>query len=439
MRFLSFLLAVAAFAAEDYRAGVARRDITPTEPIWLSGYASRNHPSQGVVSKLFVKALAIEDGKKNRAVIVTSDLIGFSRQLSDVIAARALKEHGVARESLLLNASHTHTGPVVWPNLVSMWDLPPDEQTKLRAYSQRLADEFVAVIGEALHNLKPARIEYAAGQAGFAINRREFTPKGVRIGVNPNGAADHSVPVIRVVQPDGKLLAALFGYACHNTTLGGDFYQITGDYAGFAQQELEQMHPGATAMFLTLCGADQNPNPRGTLDLAKQHGKALADAVHQVLGQPGERIRGSIRSRFRTGDVALAPHTREDFEKLRDDKNLARRRMAESVLKAYDEGHPPRTVSYPVQAIRFGDKYTILALGGEVVVDYALRAKRENPKLKLIVAGYSNDVMCYIPTKKVLEEGGYEAVDSMVYYGQPASFTPDVEESIFTLIRSVLK
>jgi neutral ceramidase len=440
VRILFGLLFVStAVFAQDYRAGFARREITPSEPIWLSGYASRNRPSEGVAAKLWLKALAIEDGKKGRVVIVTSDLIGFSRSLTDVIAARVLKEHKLPRESLLLNASHTHTGPVVWPNLVTMWNLSPDAEAKLRAYSQRLEDEFVAVVGEALAKPEPVRIEYSAGEAAFAINRREFTPKGVRIGLNPKGAVDHSVPVLRVLRPDGKLLTVLFGYACHNTTLGGDFYQVTGDYAGFAQAELERLHPEANAMFLMLTGADQNPNPRGTLDLAQQHGKTLAEAVHQVLSKPGERVRGPIRAAFRTTDLALAPHTREDFETHRESTNLARRRLSESMLKAYDERRPPRTVLYPVQLIRFGKDHAILALGGEVVVDYGLRAKRENPKLKLIVAGYSNDVMCYIPTKKILEEGGYEAVDSMVYYGQPASFTPEVEESIFLLIRSVLK
>lgn len=438
MRIALLLFAFTAFA-QDYRAGVARRDITPAESIWLSGYASRTKPSEGVAAKLYVKALAIEDGRKGRAVIVTSDLIGFPRSLADLIAARALKEHKLSREGLLLNASHTHTGPVVWPNLVTMWNLPPAEEAKLKAYAQRLAGEFVAVIGDALANIQPATLEYSVGQAGFAINRRESTPKGVRIGLNPGGPVDHSVPVLRVAKPDGSLLAILFGYACHNTTLGGDIYRLTGDYAGYAQAELERRHPEATALFLTLTGADQNPHPRGTIELAQQHGKALADAVDAAIAAKGERVIGPVRARFRTSELAFAPHTREDFEKDLQSTNLARKRLAESMLKAYDERRPPRTLAYPVQAIRFGKEHAILALGGEVVVDYGLRAKREFPKLKLITAGYSNDVMCYIPSKRVLQEGGYEAVDSMVYYGQPGPFTPEVEESIFGMIRSVLK
>jgi neutral ceramidase len=425
--------------AQDYRAGVARRDITPNEPIWLSGYASRTKPSDGVATKIHIKALSLDDGKKGRVVIVTSDLIGIPRWLSDSVAARVQKLLGLPRSAILLNASHTHTGPVVWPNLAAMWNLEAATEQQLKAYSKRLEDEFVEAISASFAETKPVRVEYSVGQAGFAVNRRQPTPQGVRIGVNPQGPIDHSVPVLRVVQGDGSLLAILFGYACHNTTLGGDIYQITGDYAGFAQAELERLHPEAQAMFLMLCGADQNPNPRGKMEHAQQYGKQLAESVHAVLAQPGERVKGRIKTMFRTTELALRPHTREDFEKMANDPIVAKKKLAASMLKAYDERHPPRSVLYPAQSIRFGDQHAILALGGEVVIDYALRAKREYPKLKLIVAGYSNDVMCYIPSRRVLEEGGYEAVDSMYYYGQPAPFTSEVEESVFGLIRAVMK
>ena len=68
------------------------------------------------------------------------------------------------------------------------------------------------------------------------MNRREFTEKGVILGVNPRGPVDRSVPVLRVTNPDGKVLAVLFGAACHNTTLGPKDYRISGDFAGFAQE-----------------------------------------------------------------------------------------------------------------------------------------------------------------------------------------------------------
>jgi hypothetical protein len=249
---------------------------------------------------------------------------------------------------------------------------------------------------------------------------------------------DHDVPVIAVHGADGKLRAALFGYACHNTTLGGDYYQITGDYAGFAQYELESMRPGVTALFVLLCGGDQNPNPRGTLEHAAAHGKTLAAEVDRVLTAGTTPLTLDLRAAFLVTQLAFAPHSREQYEEERKSTNVFRARRAEQMLKAYDARVAVRSVLYPVQAIRFSPSVAILALGGEVVVDYALRAKKEYQGLDLIVAGYSNDVMCYIPSRRVLKEGGYEAVDSMVYYGQPGPFTEEVEETVFDAIHTAL-
>ncbi len=433
-----FLLTVSAFAA-DYRAGAARVDITPKQPIWMSGYASRNHPSDGVISPLFAKALAIEDRKKSRVVIVTTDLVGLPRAISDVVAARVLKQYGLARADLVLNSSHTHTGPIVRPNLIAMFNLQEEDDRVLREYAQQLTDDLVTVVGAAIANLSPANVLYGEGEAGFAINRRQPTANGIKIGLNPTGPVDHKVPVFKITTPDGVLRAVLFGYACHNTTLTGEFYKLSADYAGFAQAEVEDAHPGVTALFFMLCGGDQNPNPRSSLEFAHQHGRELGSAVNRVMDGHLMSVQGPIRTAFVTTNLPFAPHTRDKFEALKNDPVLAKRKTAEAMLRAYDDGRPVRSIAYPVQAIRFGSAVAILALGGEVVIDYDLRAQREYPKHKLVVAGYSNEVMCYIPSKRVLAEGGYEAVDSMVYYGQPGPFTADVEELIFDAIHRVMK
>ncbi len=432
------LLSGAALFAADFKAGVARIDITPQTPSWMSGYADRTHPSTGVLHPLWTKALAIEDNKSGRVVIVTTDLIGLPRTITDLVAARALKEYGLDRSRLLFNSSHTHTGPVVPPTLPTMFALSPEDRQIAEDYSRKLAEDLFTAIGAALGRLAPAQISYGLGKAHFAVNRREPTPQGMRIGVNPDGPVDPDVPVIRIASADGSLLAVLFGYACHNTTLTGQFYELSGDYAGFAQIDIERAHPGATAMFLMLCGGDQNPNPRSKLELAQQHGRTLADEVDRVLRSALVPVKPPIRAAFQNIELAFALHARATFEAELNDNNPARVRRAQAMLKAYDDRHPVRQTLYPIQAIRFGNALTILALGGEVVVDYSLRAKREYPG-NLIVAGYSNDVMSYIPSQRVLREGGYEAVDSMAYYGQPGPYASDVEDRIFDGIHRVMK
>ena len=311
-----------------------------------------------------------------------------------------------------------------------MLDANEHDRRQLVEYGNRLVDALVEVVGAALADLRPATVAVGHGSAAFAANRRQPTDKGVVFGANAKGPVDHDVPVLLVTGADGKPRAVVFGYACHNTTFGSDYYQINGDYAGFAQIELEKALPGATAMFLAGCGGDQNPQPRIGHELAARHGKTLADEVRRVLTGKLQPVPPAIRTGYEDVKLDLVRQDRAVFEEEAKCKDQFRRRRAETVLAAIDAGRPIWQVPEPVQVVGLGDKLAIVALGGEPVVDYSLRLKREYPRANLIVAGYSNDVMCYIPSRRVLKEGGYEAVDSMIYCGYPGPFVEGVEETL---------
>ncbi|MEZ5400663.1 MAG: neutral/alkaline non-lysosomal ceramidase N-terminal domain-containing protein [Bryobacteraceae bacterium] len=428
---VALIAAAAGLAAgkADFEAGAASVDITPEGPIWLSGYAARTHASDGVLSPIQAKALALRDRKGYRIVIVTADVVGLPRGITDAVAARLEKEHGLRRAQVVFNASHTHTGPVIWPNLTTMYFISDEEKAKLHAYAATFTEKMYSAAAAALGDLAPAEVTYGEGAAGFARNRRQ----------GEKGPVDHSVPVFDVRTTDGKRKAILFGYACHNTTLTGEHYQVSGDYAGYAQAALEKEYPGSVALFLMLAGADQNPNPRSKVELAEGHGASLASAVRAVIdGGKMAPVREPVKSAYQTIELAFAPHTRDQFEAEAKDENRYKASRAREMLAAYDSGHPKRSTPYPVQVIRFGRTVTLVALGGEVVVDYARRFK-DTFQDKLVVAGYSNDVMCYIPSVRILREGGYEGDTSMIYYGQPGKFTEDVEEDIFRSVRGLLK
>ncbi len=434
-----FFLLLASAAGAEYRAGVARLKITPQRPIYLSGYAARTHASTGIAGELWAKALAIEDHKHGRVVIVSTDLIGLPRAVADIVAARVAKEYGLERSRLLLNSSHTHSGPLIRGNLEVLFDLPPADSDEVSDYTLRLTGDLVTLVGAALGDLRPANLWFGTGQGAFAVNRRLARAQGVAFGVNPQGPSDHDVPVLKVTSPDGSLRAVLFGYACHNTTLEGSFYEVSGDYAGYAQEALEQANPGATAMFLMLCGADQNPNPRGTLEIARRHGAALGAEVGRVMNTGLRPVRGNIRTAFRITDLDFAYHTRDKFEAWAKDTNVFKIRNAKLMLKAYDDRRPVRRYPYPAQAIAFGKDLTLIALGGEVVVDYVLRIKKEFGADGIVVAGYSNDVMSYIPSVRVLKEGGYEPDTSMIYYGLPGPYSEEVEDRVMSAVYDVAK
>jgi hypothetical protein len=243
---------------------------------------------------------------------------------------------------------------------------------------------------------------------------------------------------LRVVTQEGKPLAIVFGYACHNTVLTAEFNEVSGDYAGYAQRAVEETFPGVTAMFTTLCGGDQNPAQRSKKELAEQHGQSLAQAVASALKAKTTSISGPINSAYELTSIPFQKHTRETYlgESQSADPFLARR--GRLMLEAYDAKKPVRSTPYPIQAVRFGNGPVWVALGGEVVIDYQLRLKSEFGADRIAVLGYSNDVMGYIPSKRVQREGGYEAGDALMYFSQPGWFTEEVEDIVLGGARRVL-
>jgi hypothetical protein len=342
---------------------------------------------------------------------------------------------------LLLNASHTHSGPELrtW-RATQTFDLPPEQIQLIKQYSEDLEGKLIELVGRAIEDLAPAQLSYMHARAGFAMNRRSETERGYTIAPNADGPVDHAVPVLRVDGPDGKLRAVLFGYACHNTTL--DFYQFCGDYAGFAQQYLEEAHPGAAAMFISGCGGDQNPSPRRTLEWAKQHGRALANGVEAALLTRPRPLRGPLRLALEEVTLELAePPSREQLSQQAQSADKYERRHAEDMLRELEEkGGIRTTYPYPVQVARFGDDLTMVGLAGEVVVDYSLRLKAELAGTPVWVAGYCNDVFGYVPSQRVLQEGGYEARGAVLYYGTIATpFAPSVENLIVRKVHELVR
>ena len=387
----------------------------------MAGFAARTVPAQGVALPLHAKALALQGAGQPAAVLVTVDLLGLTARLTDRVALEVERRHGLKRADILFNASHTHCGPVVDAQLSVAYDLSPEQWSAIRAYSTRLEEKLATVVGDALSRLAPAALAYAQGQAGFARNRR--------VRFTPDGPVSHDVPVLQVTGGNGALLAVVFGYACHNTTLQDRFVHYHGDYAGVAQAAFEERHPGTTALFVAGCGADVNPHPRGTLELVQAHGTALADAVDRAL-PAGSAVPPALHTAYATVDLPFADEgVRQRWRGALDiDEKYLRRHAALMERTVARDGRLPSAQPAPVQVWRFGSALALVALGGEVVVDYALRLAREYPGREIWAAGYSNDVFGYVPSLRVLREGGYEGGDAMIYYGRPGPFTEAVED-----------
>ncbi len=411
-----------------WKAGVSEVIITPGQNMWMAGYGGRDKPSEGTLHELRAKALALEDASGKKAVLVTTDILGFPKGMSDRIRDRLDKEYKLSRAQVILNSSHTHTGPVLEDALYDIYPLDEVELKKIKDYSKSLEKKIVELVGEALANLKPAKVYSNNGVVRFQVNRRNNTEALLDRQTSLNGPNDYAVPVIRVEDEKGDLLAVAFGYACHPTVLS--FYQWSGDYPGFAQLELEKSYPGAKMLFFQGAGADMNPIPRRSVELARQYGRELAAAVERVLNEDMNELKPSLL--FDYDEVTLSLTGIPDKEEL---KNIAEKssgynqRWAKRNLDKLNKGESLITsYPYPVQVWQLGDQ-PIITLGGELVIDYAVRLKQMFGR-DIFVMGYSNDVMSYIPSARVLREGGYEGASSQVVYGMPGLWEADIEARI---------
>lgn len=418
-------------ADSPWQAGVARVVITPEEPMFLSGYGGRDHVAEGKIHDLYARATALRDANGDTAVFVATDLVGVPIKMVKAVAPLIEAKHGIPRRSVMIACSHTHCGPALDHKLSYMLDMNEGDWKQVREYQQWLNGKIVEVVDAAVADLKPARLSTGSGKTTFAANRR--SPRGV-------GPYDHQVPVLRIESPDGEQLRGLvFGYACHNTTMS--FYNWFGDYSGLAQLYLEDRHPGAVAMFFTGGGADQNPLPRRKMELAEKYGRMLATAVDQVLDHPMQAVSGSLKTAFAEVDLAFNElPTREKLEA--DLKNSSRytRARAKLLLEEWDrDGGLPKTYPYPIQVWQLGEELTWVALGGELVVDYQIRLKHELGQNRTWVTGYANDVMAYIPSERVLNEGGYEGDSSMIVYQRPSKWKAGLEDQIVSTVHRLVK
>lgn len=422
-----------------WRVGVARINITPELPIWLSGYAARDKPAMKVLDELWAKALVLEDANGNRAVLVTMDLVGIDRPLSLEVCRRIEKQYGLPRAAIALNTSHTHSGPVVRGNLAPMYSLDEDQTARIKKYGATLADNLVQVVGDALQTTQPARLSWATGKASFAVNRRNNPEAQVlqrRSAGTLVGPVDHDVPVLAIYDTDNRLRAIVAGYACHATVLND--YFISGDWPGAAQNELERRHPETIALFWAGCGADQNPLPRRSVALKGDYGREFADSVDAALRAPLTPIFSSIQTAYEEIDLPFAELPSRAQLELEVASDRPHSGWAKYLITVWDrDGGLQPNYPYPIQAWNLGGELNWIFLGGEVVVDYAIRFKSDFGAGSTWVAAYSNDVMGYIPSRRVLAEGGYEGGEARFPYGLPAEWHPDLERKIVGSVKKL--
>jgi hypothetical protein len=432
------LIASPAVAPTAPEVGIAVRDISPELPIWLAGYAARKRPADKIDSPLLTEALALKNPSGERFVFVSLDNCEVSHAFMQPVLQQLAEKYQLGRGEVAVVCSHTHSAPVLDQTLTDMVQPTPAEREQIQKYSQSLRAKLVEAVGAALADCQPAALEQGLGRATFAMNRRVYQGDQVVFGDNPDGPVDWDVPVLRVKGTNGVVRAIVFGYACHGTSIrnGDDWYVVSGEYMAYARQLLEAHQPGAVAMYLTGMGADSDPAPRGQLFDAKRHGLELAGAVMGALGRPMRPIRGAFKLAFDELDLPLAtPPGKDQLEKDACSQDICVKMRAESYLKLLKEGHPlPTAVKLPVAVVRLGDDLTFVLMAGEDLVDYSHRIKRILAQDHPWTVGYAYEIPCYIPSARVIKEGGYETDSSLIYYGYYGPFRGSIENQIVSRI-----
>ena len=429
-------------AQPAWKAGVAKAVITPEKSVWLAGYGSKRAPD-GKLHDLWMKALSLEDDKGQRAVLITSDFQGVPKIMSDRVFEQLQKQFKLERTQVMFTFSHNHCGPRLGDDLIDYYPVEAEQETLVEEYTTQMVTKTVAMVGESLSKLAPASLAIGEGKATFGVNRRNNREADVADliakGTPLIGPVDHAVPVMTVTRPDGKLEAVLFGYACHPTTMS--FLTWCGDYPGFAQLEIEKAHPGTTAMFVNTCGGDQNPLPRRKIELCEKYGHMLAVGVEEALKPPLKPVSAGLRTAFEIIDLPyLTNVTREELTELSKDLTGIKGRWSRRLLKKLDAGEKFESAyPYPIHAWRLGNEMLVVGMGAETVVDYALRFKREFGEGTWVM-GYADDMISYIPSRRVWEEGGYEGGSNLFEYGRPAyRWEGSIEDRISASVHKLVK
>lgn len=409
--------------------GVSKIDITPDYPIRLSGYGARKKETAEVIQNIWAKCLTIVPPNQPPFVFLCVENCAVPEHITETVAQQLQIKYNVPRCQFTLSVTHTHSAPFLSGALETLFgqQIPTEHQNRINQYTAELTEKLLLVVRSALSKIEVGQLSWGRGSVHFAKNRR-----------TEDGPVDHDLPVMLAYRYNGEPMAIWCSYACHTTTLA--FNTINGDWAGYAMSELEAKHTTAMAFVSIGCAGDANPYPRGEYGHAEQHGQTVAQEVNRLM----ETALKPLDLRAMEGEIKWIKlpfdtlPTRVEWQK-RVKEGGAIGYHAEVQLAKIDAGQNLQpNLSYAIQIWRFGTDLSIVFLAGEVVVDFALRLKDELDEEKLWLNAYCNDLPAYIPSARILKEGGYEGKTAMIYFNRPTHFKPEVEELVISTVHELL-
>lgn len=428
------------------QAGWAEVEITPPLGIGLGGRGGPETVATKVLDPLFAQVLYLKDAKGAGFILASFDLVGLPHELSDRIRTDIVNELGIEWNLVVLNASHTHSGPYMIRSLMA--GVGPAPLVEID-YFKFLEDKIVSATRAAAKSLKPVKVEIFHGASEVGINRRGKNKLGNRgILPDPKGPFDEKVWVMKIT-PDAGAAAVIFSYACHPVIVYGYANAtISADFPGVARREIREML-GEKTHTQFVQGFAGNVRPRVMADLEKgvfrpsksadlqKAGRDLAEAVLSAMKSKGERLSLDLAG---TADRPFLPRDkpppREMYEKMREEAlattNNFHLAVSDYWLKRYDSGDGfARGDAWSLGLIRLANNQWIVHSGGEPCVEWRGKISEWLSPLNIVTWGYSQEAKSYLPTESMLPEGGYEVlVSNQARASTPAPYAQGIEAAV---------
>lgn len=423
------------------KIGTGIRRITPPIGTAMGGFAFRSHGCEGVRDDLHVRCLWLEDPSSRRLLVIALDLCSLDQAVIGQWKQEIRRRWGLADHEILVNLSHTHSGPLTTRRLYAT-------ESSDASYNAMLSERLMEAVNEAAHLEDGCTLHSGQTAIHLGICRRYPDGEGVKWAPYPGGYVERTLTVLTVADRHAQPLCVLFSLAAHPSILTD--YLISAEYPGMACQMIASALGGRTmAMFLQGAAGDVKANinadidhgkwQQGTYDHVKRSGRLVADAVLQVIGAQMHEVAPAVASALTMANLPVGlPADPDEYKSFyarfpRFHSAAPVDQWADYWLSRFREsGCLPLQFACPVQAIRIGSDLNFLAFGGELTSGLALRLRALLPAtVRPVFLGYSNGVFGYLPSEQMVREGGYESVHSIVYSRQlPAPFAPGLEHAL---------
>ena len=408
------------------RIGVARADITPSRPVWLTGFGARDRQSEGVYHPLRTGAISLT-GRRDEALIVAADLIGYGLAFAARAKLNIAEATGLLPRQIVLTATHTHGGPFFSP-----WAMPGEMDVHYAGFLHR---QLVELALAARQSAIAGSVQFSRGCSDFGVNRR--------VREDP---IDPDLDTLWFVDDAGRDIASLSIYGCHAVCFSD--HRLGPDYPGLFCSEMKRQ-TGAPSFLAAGCGGDVNPgilrNEQGVYEQPRDDAvqtavQAMAEAVLHARSSAGSVDCDDLRiaTDYHSLPYANLP-SGESLQQTLEGSNPLLSKWARSMLYLCDRGGLPRSCPHEIQILQLNPEFRILFFGGEILTQIGLRLKRELAPATTITVAYSNGLIAYIPNERTYDRGGYEVDGSHYYFLRPAPFARDVESHVIAKTQQMIR